>query len=118
MKALAVSVGIDMREAREETFWARIFMAGDIAMAQKVCQQFVDEKGLCVTLEPCKYIYTGGMEEGFEVGLINYPRFPSTSSEITDIALRLADHLRITCNQGSYSVMTPTETIWRTWRGD
>jgi hypothetical protein len=97
------------------TAWATIFIAGDYADAVRCCRNFCDE-GLCVTIESTTYVYTRGAEAGVRVGLINYPRFPSTQEQLTDKALRLSDELRQALFQSSYSIMTPAETIWRSWR--
>jgi len=94
------------------SFNVEIHMAGDITEAGRVIQLFVDQVGLCVTLTPQSFIYTGGREEGFKVGFINYPRFPKEPDEIVAIANILADHLRQPLGQDSYSVVTPVETIW------
>jgi hypothetical protein len=59
-----------------------VFMAGDIAAAVDYARQYCDEHGLCVTVTPTIYVYTGGQEVGLAVGLINYPRFRSTPQEI------------------------------------
>lgn len=53
-----------------------IFMAGDYNAAREICRAYCDEVGYCVTVTPTSYVYTGGEESGFIVGLINYPRFP------------------------------------------
>jgi hypothetical protein len=98
----------------ESTFWARIYMSGPIEIAKQVCREACLEAGLCVTIEPTLFIYTGGEEQGFVVGLINYPRFPAEPASIvtraTDLAHRLLDR---TC-QHSTLVMTPNGTIWIT----
>jgi len=44
-----------------------IFIAGDIATAKQACRSFCFDLGLCVTVEPITYIYTGGEEEGVRV---------------------------------------------------
>lgn len=78
----------------EQTMWVKIYMAGDISTAQRVCQTYVNEVGLCITIEPTTYVYTGGAEEGFVVGLINYPLFPTSHlDEIVNKAETLAMHL-------------------------
>jgi hypothetical protein len=99
------------------TNWTKIFMAGDLATAKNVCRQFTFKEGLCVTIEPTSYIYTGGEEAGFVVGFINYPRFPNESlcAQLA-LALQLAHELLDACSQWSFSIMTPTETHWYTRR--
>jgi hypothetical protein len=70
-----------------------IFMAGDLAQAKQVCREYCFNVGLCVTVEPLAFIYTGGEESGFRVGLINYPRFPTTAEALHQHATELADLL-------------------------
>lgn len=88
-----------------------IFIAGDIAQAKQVCREFCME-GLCVTVEPVDFIYTGGQETGVRVGLINYPRFPSSIDVLGVKARRLGDMLMERLCQHSFSIEGPGETIW------
>jgi len=89
-----------------------IFVAGDIGQAKQFCREFCALMGLCVTVEPVDYIYTGGEEAGVRVGLINYPKFPATEDEMMMKARQLAEGLRHRLCQRSYSVVGPHETIW------
>jgi hypothetical protein len=89
-----------------------IFMAGDIAQAKQVCREYCFEIGLCVTIEPTTYIYTGGQEEGFRVGLINYPRFPASPEALRETAAFLAERLLDRLCQHSFSIVGPNETEW------
>ena len=98
------------------TFRFDIFMAGDIAVATQTCREFCMAVGLCVTIEPVEYVYTGGQETGFRVGLMNYPRFPTTEVLLSATAEALADKLRLDCCQHSYSIQGKNETIWSTTR--
>lgn len=102
-----------MREA--PTFTAQIYMAGDMLAAKQICQEYC-EIGLCVTIEPLDFIYTGGKEAGFRVGLINYPKFPATSDRIKEIAIDLANTLRNRLYQDSYSIVCSDTTIWESRR--
>jgi hypothetical protein len=54
----------------------RLYMAGDIEVAKKVCREFCDSIGWCVTVTPTTYVYRGGEELGFIVDAINYACFP------------------------------------------
>lgn len=94
------------------TWWAKIYMAGDIALAKNTCRNECLLAGLCVTIEPTTYIYTGGEEQGFIVGLINYPRFPAKVADIEARAEQLGMELMHACAQLSFSIMTPAETRW------
>lgn len=89
-----------------------IFIAGDHAKAKQVCREYCMSIGLCVTVEPVAYIYTGGEEAGVRVGLINYPRFPTTAADLRSKAVTLADTLMIQLCQHSYSVVGPEQTEW------
>lgn len=81
-----------------------IFICGDINSATKFIQNYCNKIGLCVTIEPVNYIFTGGNEMGMRIGLINYARFPKADCDIwcraMDLAYLLKDHL----NQGSFTV--------------
>jgi len=95
-----------------ETIRFDIFMAGDISQAKQACREYCFEKGLCVTIEPVAFIYTGGEESGIRVGLINYPRFPSTEEALQRIAYELSEMLMKRLCQHSYSIVGPRETEW------
>lgn len=101
-----------MTERTVPSFNVDIHMAGDINAAGMIIQRYAAETGLCVTLTPQSYIYTGGREEGFRVGFIKYPRFPKEPADIVARARDLADVLRVQLGQHSYSIVTPIETIW------
>lgn len=101
-----------MIEKSVPSFNVEIHMAGDINAAALFIQQVAARQGMCVTISPQSYIYTGGREEGFRIGFINYPRFPKEPEEILKEARVLADWLRYHMGQDSYSIVTPTETTW------
>lgn len=101
-----------MTEKTVPSFNVDIHMAGDIVHAGQIIQRYAAETGLCVTLTPQSFIYTGGREEGFKVGFINYPRFPKEPGEIVARATDLARNLLVQLGQHSYSIVTPLETTW------
>jgi hypothetical protein len=107
-----------MTEKTVPSFNVNIHMAGDINAAALIIQRYAAEIGLCVTLMPQSFIYTGGREEGFRVGFINYPRFPKEPGEIVARAHDLARNLRVQLGQQSYSIVTPVETTWVSTRPD
>jgi hypothetical protein len=51
------------------------------------------------------------MELGVAVGLINYPRFPSTPEDINAHAIALATRLKEAFNQKRMSIVTPQTTV-------
>lgn len=99
-----------------ETFWANIYIAGDLVQAKQICREFCQEIGLCVTVTETTFIYTGGEELGICIGLLNYPKFPSTPETITDEAMKLAERLRWRLYQHSYLIQTPVLCYWDTLR--
>ena len=58
---------------KSNTFTAQIFVgfknmrteaSSTIQDAERVCQSYVDEVGLCVSVVPTRFIYTNGGEDG------------------------------------------------------
>lgn len=105
-----------MTEKFCHTYWCRIYISGPQAVAEQIVRKSCLDEGLCVTVEPTKFIYTGGEETGVVVGLVNYPRFPSTSKEIRDRADSLARLLLDGMHQHSVMIMDPIDTHWITKR--
>lgn len=93
-----------------------IFMGGDLQDAEKICRAYCDESGFCVTVTPTNYIFTRGEEDGFIVGLINYPRFPRAPEVIWKRALELAAMLRENLEQDSYTIQAPDRSVWISFR--
>lgn len=84
---------------------------------KEACQAFCDDKGLCVSITETDYVFTGGSEKGFIIGLINYPRFPKTPGELWNIADDLGIYLMETCNPyGSFTIQDPDNTYFNSNR--
>ncbi len=105
-----------MENKIEPTFTAKIYLAGDIELIKTACRKYCLNVGLCVTVTPTLFIYTGGEEYGCEVGIINYPRFPSTPHKLQETAIELAALCRDAAFQHSYLVLTPEDTIYNSSR--
>ena len=80
---------------------------------KEICQKYCNEVGLCVTITPTNFVYVDGQEEGCFIGLINYPRFPTTSDYISKTALELAQiflekfkqlKISVICNDKTYMI--------------
>lgn len=100
----------DLRSMKTtNTHEVKIYIAGDLNTIEATCRNFC-LSGLCVTVTPTNYIFTGGSETGACIGLINYARFPRLAPEITSLALDLARLLLEKCCQRSCSIVTPDET--------
>lgn len=85
-----------------------------VAEVKAECQEFVEERGLCVNVSETFYQYgsdgEGGNEPGAVVELIQYPRFPKTEVSIANKALKLAEILMERMNQKRCSVITTDKT--------
>lgn len=98
------------------TYWVELHLSGPIEIAKQVIRAECLRQGLCVTIQPTTFIYTGGEETGYTVGLLNYPRFPSTPAELECRARTLMHLLLDATHQHSALMMTPTVTEWITKR--
>lgn len=105
----------NMENKAEDTFWAKIYLSGDLAVIKQACREYC-MMGLCVTIKEVLFIYTGGEEYGVEIGLINYPRFPDTKENIYAKTIKLAEICRDRTFQWSYLVMTPETTFYNSIR--
>lgn len=101
---------------KEPTYQVKIYLAGDMGIIKQECRKYCLEIGLCVTIAPTLFIYTGGEEFGVEIGLINYPRFADTSENILKKAIELAGRCRDAACQHSYLIIDKTETIFNSKR--
>jgi len=107
-----------MRTETQSTFAPRIYLSGPIEVAKQIIRQDCLREGLCVTIEPTHFIYSGGEEIGYMVGLINYPRFPSTPEALRTRARRLTERLLAGTYQHSALLMDAHQTEWITIRED
>jgi hypothetical protein len=102
----------DMITKEEPTYWVKIYSSGSIEAAKEVIRKDCLEEGLCVTIEPTLFIYSGGEELGYVIGLINYPRFPATKESIFARAHNLAEKILAASYQRSILIMSPERTVW------
>ncbi len=105
-----------MKTKQTDTYWVKIYLSGPMNVIEQTCRQDCFEQGLCVTVEPTKFIYTGGEETGAVVGLVNYPRFPNTPERIWGRARELALRLLSSTHQHSVLLAAPDKTEWMTLR--
>lgn len=105
---------------RVKTYWAKIYVGTSQRRSPpqyederiyNTCSNYVDRVGLCVTVTKTDFIYTYGIEAGYVVGLINYPRFPSTPQKIRKHAVALAKLLKKELGQKRVSIVFPDDTI-------
>jgi len=101
-----------MKTESVSTFWVKLYLSGPIEVAKQVIRAECMDRGLCVTIEPTQFIYTGGEEAGYVVGLVNYPRFPADPVDIEARAEALMLRLLNETYQHSAMLMTPAVTRW------
>jgi len=100
-----------MRIEFADTYTASIFVTGENVV--EACQKYCNTRGLCVTITETLHVYTGGQEKGYIIGLINYPRFPKSTSELEEIAHDLAHYVFEQTNyEGSFTIQTSVETAF------
>lgn len=105
-----------MKTLSDPTFVIDIYIAGEMADIEHQCAKYCMEIGLCVSVMPLKFIYTGGREDGAVVRLVNYPRFPSDIETIRKKAKTLAILLIESCCQWSALLVDRERTEWLTNR--
>ena len=105
-----------MKTVTATTNVIRIYISGPIESAKALLREECMREGLCVTIEPTLFIYTGGEEAGYVVGLLNYPRFPSEPHALYGRAMAIAEMLVEMTHQHSALVVTPEQSVWMTKR--
>lgn len=97
-----------------DTHRVQLYLSGPIEVAKQTIRKFCLNYGLCVTIDSTTFIYTGGEESGYVVGLLNYPRFPSRPTVLEETAEELAQEILEDTFQHSVLIVTPTKTKWIT----
>lgn len=103
----------------EQTRIVEVYMAGAVEHAKQVIRRYCADSPCCVTVTPTTYIYRGGEESGFVVGIRNYPRFPTDDYTLRTRANEIGALLREALGQDSYMVVDHSgQTSWSTTRQD
>lgn len=82
-----------------------------ISVVKDVCRYFVNAHKLCVTVTATEFFYVDGEELGAIVGMIQYPRFPMSASDLEDRLFALAALLKTECGQQRVSLVMPDKTV-------
>jgi len=96
----------------EKPFFIHLYVAGSYETAERCCREACFPSGLCVTIEPVRYIFGGGSEDGVRVGFIQYPPFPENEQDIYAKAENLGKRI---CEEGfqfSFTLVTPNENTF------
>ncbi len=74
-------------------------------------QEYINRVGLCVTVTPTTFLYKDGKEEGVIIGLINYPRFPTTKEKLKNTTAEIAQLCKNKYKQNRVSIEYQEETV-------
>ncbi len=96
----------------EPTYVIRLYLSGPIEVAKQVLREHCLPGGLCVTIESTLFIFAGGEEAGFVVGLLNYPRFPVDNERLRAQAHEVMLLLLKATAQHSALMVTPEASTW------
>lgn len=94
------------------TFWAKIYVCGELSIIKQLCREFCNKVGLCVNVKEADFIYTGSSQKGVEIELINYARFPAKKNDIFELAENLATEILKRAHQKSCTIMTPRTSYY------
>ena len=109
-----------MKITSVDTNWANVYVGlkesydGVIHLQQEavdICRDYANKVGLGLTVSGTLFIYTGGGEPGVVVGLINYPRFPSTTNDIYTHAKAIAEICMEQFKQERISIVMKNKTV-------
>jgi hypothetical protein len=96
------------------TYTVTLYVAGDCESAKRWLRRECYERGLCVTVTPTTFIYTGGEEAGVAIGFVNYPRFPSAPEAIWELAVAIARAIVPELCQRTALLVAADRTEWVT----
>ena len=95
-----------------ESWWAWVFVGGDLQVTEMVCREACFPKGLCVTVQPINYIFAGGTESGVKIGLIQYPPFPERHIDLKEKAVKIGEKVAEANFQWSFTIVTKDYTYF------
>lgn len=102
------------------TYTVRLYIGGDLARAKEVLRRecLPPNAGLCVTVEPTTFVYTGGDADGIVVEL-NDPRFRQVDdAKLLTRAEHIAERLISALKQPAALLVAPDKTVWLSTRPD
>ena len=82
-----------------------------VAAIQGFQHELTLDHAMPVRISPTSYMFDNYYEEGWEIGLINYPRKPRSTIELTRFMERLASFLLEKFKQNRITVVHPNATV-------
>lgn len=95
-----------------EGWTVTLYMGGSVNAVKDLLARRAAEHGVCWSVEPTEFIYSGGRELGVVVRQIAYARFPSSLVSAMADMLALGEWLMRETGQGSFSVVGPAESVF------
>ena len=93
--------------SRRDGYDGEPFTKKEVIHEIKLCQDAYCISAGCVRITETTYVYLNYEEDGFEISIMQYPRFPKTESMLWAFMHNLAEHLMVVFNQNRISVMDP-----------
>lgn len=93
------------------TWQTTIYIAGDYSLAKNELSRMATTRGMCASMWPCDYVYSGGLESGVAIRIINCPRFPANSWELRDLAEEIARELIVSLHRHLFVRYNETQPI-------
>jgi len=103
-----------------ETITAKIYLGLREGYTDKVhslddvkdfLQEYVNRVSLCVTIIPTTFIYKDNRDDGAIIGLMNYPRFPTTKEDLEKTAEEIARLCKERYKQNRISIEYQDKTV-------
>jgi len=83
VETLTAKIYLGLREGYTDKFYS-------LDQVKNLLQKYVNSVVLGVTVTPTTFIYKNGREDGVIIGLINYPRYPTTKEKLEKTAEEIA----------------------------
>ena len=103
VETLTANISLGLREGYD----GKVHTLDDV---KDFLQEYVDRVGLCVTVTPTTFVYKNGREDGVMIGLINYPRFPTTKEALRKTAEEIAVLCKERYKQNRVSIIYQDQT--------
>lgn len=94
------------------SWWADIYVGGDLYVTEMTCREICFPQGLCVTVNSIHYIFGGGTELGTRIGMIQYPPFPENEEDLLKKAIMVGKMVAEANFQWSFTIVTPNENLF------
>jgi hypothetical protein len=95
-----------------EAWTVTLYIGGPVEEAKRALSVIAAKVGVCWSVEPTEFIYSGGREQGVIVRQIAYARFPSSADDAMTDMLMVGEGLMEHLGQGSFTVIGPDKSMF------